>query len=76
VDIFAVTATDLYRLTDTAGYNNNITSSFGSSLLSAGTNYAFRGIDVAPIPEPSTWAMLVGGLAALILLRRRRPNVE
>jgi hypothetical protein len=41
VDIFAVTATDLYRLTDTAGYNNNITSSFGSSLLSAGTNYAF-----------------------------------
>jgi hypothetical protein len=76
VDIFAVTATDLFRLTDTAGYNANISGTFGSSLLSAGTNYAFRGIDVAPIPEPSTWAMLVGGLAALILLRRRRPNVE
>jgi hypothetical protein len=76
VDIYAVTASDLFRLTDTAGYNANISGNFGSSLLSAGTNFAFRGIDVAPIPEPSTWAMLVGGLAALILLRRRRPNVE
>ncbi|QGZ43277.1 PEP-CTERM sorting domain-containing protein [Pseudoduganella flava] len=26
----------------------------------------------APVPEPSTWAMLVGGLGALALLRRRR----
>jgi hypothetical protein len=73
VDIFAVTATDLFSLTDTAGYNANISGTFGSSLFNAGSNFAFRGIDFAPIPEPSTWAMLAGGLAVLILLRRRRP---
>jgi hypothetical protein len=75
VDIYGVTATDLFSLTDTAGYNANISGTFGSSLLSAGTNYAFRGIDVAPIPEPSTWALLAGGLAVLTLLRRRRRNL-
>ena len=27
---------------------------------------------LAPVPEPSTWALLLGGLAVLPLLRRRR----
>jgi hypothetical protein len=75
VDIYAVTATDLFRLTDTAGYNANISGTFGSSLLSAGTNFAFRGIDVAPVPEPSTWALLAGSLTVLTILRRRRRNL-
>jgi hypothetical protein len=76
VDIYAVTATDLFRLTDTAGYNVNISGTFGSSLLSAGTNFAFRGIDVAPVPEPSTWALLAGSLTVLTIFRRRRRNLE
>jgi hypothetical protein len=28
----------------------------------------------APIPEPSAWAMLAGGLGALVWMRRRRPG--
>jgi hypothetical protein len=75
VDIYAVTETDLFRLTDTAGYNANISGTFGSSLLNAGTNFAFRGIDVAPVPEPSTWALLAGSLTVLTILRRRRRNL-
>jgi hypothetical protein len=75
VDIYAVTASDLFRLTDTAGYNANISGTFGSSLLNAGTNFFFRGIDVAPVPEPTTWALLAGGLTVLTILRRRRRNL-
>jgi hypothetical protein len=75
VDIYAVTATALYRLTDTAGYNANINGTFGSSLLSAGSNYFFRGIDVSPIPEPTTWALVAGSLMVLTIFRRRRRNL-
>ena len=72
VDIYAVTATDLFSLADTTGYNANITATFSTSLLSAGSNYVFRGIDFAPVPEPTTWALLAGGLTILTIFRRRR----
>jgi len=58
-------------------------------VLSAGTYYlSFAGdamqsasysgtIDVAPIPEPATWAMLVAGIAAVgVALRRRAQTVH
>lgn len=58
-------------------------------MLSAGTYYlSFKGdamksssysgtIDVAPIPEPATWAMMVAGIAAVgVALRRRTQNVR
>lgn len=72
VSIYAITASDLFSLTDATGYNANITSSFSSSLLNAGTNYAFRGIDFAPVPEPATWILLTLGAMALILRRKFR----
>jgi len=40
-------------------------------LASAGANYVFRGVDFAPIPEPST-AMFLGVAAMAFLARRRR----
>ena len=34
-------------------------------------------IDIAPIPEPATWAMMVAGIAAVgVVLRRRAQNVR
>lgn len=68
--LFGVTPTSLIKLTYT-----NSSSSFGtiSSLASAGTNYAFRGLEFAPVPEASTSALLIGlGALSLCAVRRRR----
>lgn len=53
------------------------TPSTYSTLLSAGTNYVFRGVDLSPVvqavPEPSAIALtLVGGALATLAIRRRR----
>jgi hypothetical protein len=34
--------------------------------------FALDNIDVTPIPEPSTWMLMIGGLAAVVASRRRR----
>lgn len=44
-------------------------------LATAGANQMFRGVDFAPtatIPEPSTWAMIGGGLLTLLGLQQRK----
>lgn len=74
VHIFAVTASNLYGLSDSSGYNGNISGSFGSSLRSAGSSYFFRGIDFAPIPESATWALFGIGAAFLLWRKRRRAD--
>jgi hypothetical protein len=35
-------------------------------------NIGFNNLSVTTVPEPSTWAMMLGGLGTLALLRRRR----
>lgn len=42
----------------------------GTSILTSGANYAFRGLDFAPTPEPSTFALAGCGAAALVGFRR------
>ena len=44
----------------------------GTSILAAGSNYAFRGLDFSPTPEPSTVALGGLGLAAIGFFRRNR----
>ena len=45
-----------------------------TTLAQAGTNYAFRGVDFTPVPEPSTYVMagLASGLLAIASRRRRK----
>lgn len=42
-------------------------------LASAGTNYVYRGVDFAPIPEPATWVLLLIGASAVVIRRKLGP---
>jgi hypothetical protein len=46
-----------------------------TTLAQSGSNYAFRGVDINAVPEPSTYAMLAlagAGFAGYVIRRRRR----
>lgn len=74
----------LYSVTDTSGYDAApSTGSDSTPLVTAATNEAFRGVALAPTPEPTTqvpetpWAILLPATAGLVLcggflLSRRR----
>lgn len=71
VSLFLTTTTTLSTITDSSGYNANLTGSI-SSLATAGANTGFRGLNMFPVPEPST-AVLGGlGLLGLIFARRNK----
>lgn len=53
----------VYTFSDTAGF---------SSLTFASTGVAFELAQVAPIPEPGTWALVLAGLAAVGVASRSR----
>ena len=60
----------LVSLTDSSGYDGTFASSV-TTLATAGTNTAFRGVALLPVPEPGTWALMLGGLALVAGLARR-----
>lgn len=59
----------LYSFLDTNGFNTFAAGS-ASSIASATTNTAFRGVALAPIPEPAALGLLAP--AAMFLARRKR----
>ncbi|MFM7413898.1 MAG: hypothetical protein ACKO6E_11930 [Planctomycetota bacterium] len=79
VQLFGITAmatgtaaNDLVALSDTLG--GTLAPSF-TTLATASTNYVFRGVALAPVPEPTTLTLsLTGGaaVAAVVRFRRRR----
>ncbi len=72
-------------MTETAiNPGSNLSLIFGSSFDAAAYAdsslflYQSNGVDdieVEVVPEPGTWAMLVGGLAVLVVWQRRRKQV-
>jgi len=59
------------------GFTDPLTSTLatGSSfsvLATAGTNYVFRGVDLVPVPEPSTVALAAAGFGLAAYSARRR----
>lgn len=65
--IYTLNPTTLFGLS----FNGTAFSS-SSNLTSAGSNYAFRGLDFAPVPEPGTWALIGVGMAFVLWRTRRR----
>jgi len=76
VQLFGITAVatgnganSLVSLSDTLG--DTIAPAF-TTLATADTNYVFRGVAIAPVPEPATLGIGLSGLAALAVARRIR----
>jgi hypothetical protein len=69
VDLYVTNASTLFKFSDTTGYGGVI-SGAATSILTGGTNTAFRGVAAFPVPEPSV--AVLGLMASLVGLRRRR----
>jgi hypothetical protein len=56
---------------------NNTWQMWDNNALTVGADNGYIGINLntgmlTVVPEPSTWALLVGGVSTLMILRRRR----
>jgi len=74
VQLFGTGTNGLYMLTDTSGYDGLINGS-QTTLVTAATRTRFQGVAFAPaVPEASNTVLALTGLAACLLLSRRRPS--
>ena len=79
VELYGITATSsgqnqLVKLIDTL--SGTVAPTF-STLATAPANYLFRGVALAPVPEPSsTAAGMIAAAGIGILMRRRRPAAD
>lgn len=72
-----ITSTGTWRILNYTGTLTNNTLSIGTLSLASGLNATIdttvaNQVNLVVIPEPSTWALIGIGAAAVVLLRRRR----
>jgi hypothetical protein len=72
VNLFITSATSLFAYTDSTGIGGSLTGSLGAALATAATDTGFRGIAIAPIPEPSSFVMAGIVVMGAIGFRKRR----
>jgi len=73
VTLYLTTTTAIQTLTDSSGYNANITGSISAlpTPVIAATNTGFRGIGILVVPEPATATMLLAAIMCLGARGRR-----
>jgi autotransporter-associated beta strand protein len=73
---YAAALGDSVQLFSASTYTGTFSSITGTS-LGGGLSWSFDAANgtLTVIPEPSTWALLAGGLTVLTILRRRRRNL-
>jgi hypothetical protein len=65
----ALSGNSVVTLTDTAGYNSTMTIGSSTTLFTTPAGTVLKGIEFAPVPEPT--ALLVLGIAGFYTVRRR-----
>lgn len=70
VQLFMSSPSALFSFTDTSGSTGTLSGSL-TTIATASTNTAFRGLAVIPVPEPSAGMALLSGLGWLVVVRRR-----
>lgn len=65
-DTSETTGNQVFSLTDTGS------GSVANTLATAPSTEAFRGVDVAPVPEPGTWAIMGCGALGMLFFRRKK----
>lgn len=71
------TAIDATPVTFFSGFGQSFVTNNGTAVFSGGSNLTFSAELAGVVPEPATWAMMIGGIgAAGGALRRRRANVS
>jgi hypothetical protein len=69
--LYFTTSSALLTLADASGYGGTLAGT-PTSLVSAGTNTAFRGVGTLTVPEPAGFALLLIGAVAGLAKRRLR----
>jgi hypothetical protein len=72
VQLYLTSGTSLFSFNDTSGIGGTLAGSLGSAIATAPTNTAFRGVAIAPIPEPAHILLLGGVGLGLVRWRRAR----
>jgi hypothetical protein len=79
-DISGTSGTAYASFTPTGGisslYTINLNTGAANQIGVVGNGVVLRGISVAPVPEPSTYAMMGVGLLALFVFQRRKRQGE
>jgi hypothetical protein len=70
VDLFVTSGSTLFKFSDTTGYGGLISGAATSIATLSVANTAFRGLAAFPVPEPTV--AVLGLMASLVGLRRRR----
>ena len=70
--LFAISSTETSNNRLLKILDNGATPTSATTIATSGANYAFRGVDIMTVPEPSSSMLMVVGMVALVAVRAVR----